>query len=230
MPRIRTVKPDFWDSPDTAQADLRTRLLYIAMWNWADDYGIGDAIPSRVIGFAFPNDDIPAADYPRILADVSDAFGAVFFEHLGRRYFVIPEWDKHQRTEKKAKPKDGLLEAAQDAIAAARGGESEPPPNASENPPLDEGSSVIGSRKLEREGEPSPRCPTHQNHDTPPPCMKCKSAREANEAWHRDDLARKRRENASAIQARRDCEHCDENGMAETPTGMTRCTQCQEVS
>ncbi|EUA31270.1 bacteriophage gp78 domain protein [Mycobacterium xenopi 3993] len=43
MPRIRTIKPEFWDSPDTAAADLRTRLLYIAMWNWADDYGIGDA-------------------------------------------------------------------------------------------------------------------------------------------------------------------------------------------
>src|SRR5881628_3287611 len=115
MARIRSVKPEFWDSPDTARADLRTRLLYIAMWNWADDYGIGDASPVRLIGFAFPSDDIPAADYPRLLADVSDAFGVVFFEHEGRRFFTIPAWEQHQRTEKKAKARTGLIEAAQAA-------------------------------------------------------------------------------------------------------------------
>ncbi|SDT84574.1 hypothetical protein SAMN04488548_10957 [Gordonia westfalica] len=84
MPRIRTIKPDFWDSADTAGADLRTRLLFIAMWNWADDYGIGDATPVRVIGFAFPNDEIPVSDYPRLLSDVSDHFGVVYFRHEGR--------------------------------------------------------------------------------------------------------------------------------------------------
>ena len=50
--RIRTIKPEFWDSGDTARATLRARLLYIAMWNYADDYGIGDASPIRLIGFA----------------------------------------------------------------------------------------------------------------------------------------------------------------------------------
>jgi hypothetical protein len=149
MARIRTIKPDFWDSPDTARADLRTRLLYIAMWNWADDYGIGDATPVRLIGFAFPNDPIPAADYPRLLADVSDAFGIVFFEHLGRRYYVIPAWDEHQRTEKKAKPKEGLLEAAQLAIAAGHPHEPDPPRNVADNPPPSDGDSGAGSRKWE---------------------------------------------------------------------------------
>ncbi|GFG74741.1 hypothetical protein [Mycobacterium botniense] len=127
MPRIRTIKPEFWDSPDTAAADLRTRLLYIAMWNWADDYGIGDATPVRLIGFAFPNDEIPVSDYPRILSEVSRAYGVVFFEHAGRRYFAIPAWDEHQRTEKKAKANDSLLAAAQSAIAARQRHESESP-------------------------------------------------------------------------------------------------------
>jgi hypothetical protein len=119
------------------------------MWNWADDYGIGDATPVRVIAFAFPNDDIPAADYPRLLADVSDAFGIVFFKHEGRPYYVIPEWEKHQRTEKKAKPREGLLEAAQSAIAAGPPTDTEPPRKASDNPPPSDGCSVAGSRKWE---------------------------------------------------------------------------------
>src|SRR5690242_1850141 len=106
MPRIRTIKPDFWDSADTTAASLRVRLLYIAMWNWADDYGIGDGNPMRVIAFAFPGDDIPASDYPRLFADVSFAYGVVFFTYERRPYYVIPAWDEHQRTEKKAKPKE----------------------------------------------------------------------------------------------------------------------------
>lgn len=136
MPRIRTIKPEFWDSPDTAKAELRTRLLYIAMWNWADDYGIGDATAGRLINFAFPNDDLSAADYPRILADVSRDFAVVFFTFAGRPYYVIPAWDEHQRTEKKAKPKAGLFEAAQEAIAAAQHGVQESPTNGAEVPPL----------------------------------------------------------------------------------------------
>lgn len=131
MPRIRTIKPDFWDSSDTAGADLRTRLLFIAMWNWADDYGIGDATPVRVIGFAFPNDDIAAADYPRLLSDVSRAFGVVFFEHKGRPFYVIPSWPEHQRTEKRAKPREGLVDAADQAVRDAKdageGGDSDTP-------------------------------------------------------------------------------------------------------
>jgi len=154
VPRIRSVKPDFWDSQDTANASLRTRLLYIAMWNWADDYGIGDGHPGRIITFAFPNDDIAAADYPRLLADVSDAFGVVFFEHLGRPYFIIPAWDKHQRTEKKAKPKEGLLETAHEAIEVAKAARqarvTESPRNVAEIPTQDCGSS--GDDKQHRAG------------------------------------------------------------------------------
>jgi hypothetical protein len=138
VPRIRSIKPDFWDSADTASASLRVRLLYIAMWNWADDYGIGDGHPGRIITFAFPNDDIPAADYPRLLADVSRAFGVVFFEYLGRPYYTVPAWDKHQRTEKKAKPKEGLLEAAAAAVETfvppPQTPKAEPPQNGADYP------------------------------------------------------------------------------------------------
>ena len=37
------MKPEFWDSPDTAKAGPWARLLFIALWNWADDYGRGTA-------------------------------------------------------------------------------------------------------------------------------------------------------------------------------------------
>jgi hypothetical protein len=103
MARIRTIKPEFWDSPDTARASLRARLLYIAMWNLADDYGVGDGNFKRIIGFAFPNDEIGVAEIPRLVSEVSRTFSVMFFEHEGRPYYWIPSWETHQRTEKRAK-------------------------------------------------------------------------------------------------------------------------------
>jgi hypothetical protein len=103
MARIRTIKPEFWDSPDTARASLRARLLYIAMWNLADDYGVGDGNHRRIIGFAFPNDEIGVSEIPRLVSEVSRTFSVMFYEHEGRPYYYIPSWENHQRTEKRAK-------------------------------------------------------------------------------------------------------------------------------
>jgi hypothetical protein len=103
MARIRTIKPEFWDSPDTARASLRARLLYIAMWNLADDYGVGDGNYKRIIGFAFPNDEIGVSEIPRLIAEVSRTFSVMFFDFEGRPYYWIPSWETHQRTEKRAK-------------------------------------------------------------------------------------------------------------------------------
>ena len=109
MARIRTIKPEFWDSPSTAKAGPWARLLYIALWNWADDYGRGTANLKELEGFAFPNDDTfvdrdgNTATFRRIVTEVSDCFGVVFYEVDGRPYYAIPTWEEHQRSEKRAK-------------------------------------------------------------------------------------------------------------------------------
>lgn len=106
MARIRTIKPEFWSSPAMAGLDPWVRLLYIAMWNWADDSGRGTANPRELGGFAFPNDeDITSADIRRILGEVRRAFGVVFYEVGGRPYYWIPSWDKHQKIDKRSLPK-----------------------------------------------------------------------------------------------------------------------------
>lgn len=109
MARIRTIKPEFWESPDTAKASPLARLLYIAMWNWADDYGVGKWTERELLGFAFPNDhDVTAADFPSLVKEVADAFSTQFYVNRGRRYYRIPAWDEHQRTERRAKCKHPL--------------------------------------------------------------------------------------------------------------------------
>ena len=103
MPRIRTIKPEFWSSPDTAKASPMARLLYIAMWNWADDYGIGTANMKELAAFAFPNDDHPTtSEIPSLCKEVADCYGAVFYMVRERPFYAIPAWDQHQKTERRA--------------------------------------------------------------------------------------------------------------------------------
>ncbi|MEE2058950.1 hypothetical protein [Rhodococcus artemisiae] len=112
MARIRTLKPEFWDSPSTAQADLAVRLTFMAMWNWADDSGHGTANMKELEAFVFPNDDV--AELPRksrgnsadaagtwrsfaeVCGEVSEAYGVVFYRVSGRPYYEIPNFKRHQ--------------------------------------------------------------------------------------------------------------------------------------
>ena len=109
MARIRTVKPEFWDSPDTAKAGPWARLCFIALWNWADDYGRGTANMKELEGFAFPNDDQftdrsgNTVQFREVVAEVAECFGVVFYEVSGRPYYCIPTWEEHQRNERRAK-------------------------------------------------------------------------------------------------------------------------------
>lgn len=57
MPRIRTIKPEFWSHPILAKQDDATRLMAIALLNFADDEGYFHAETNLVRGFARPFDD-----------------------------------------------------------------------------------------------------------------------------------------------------------------------------
>lgn len=106
MARIRTIKPEFWSSPGHEGLDPWARLLYIAMWNWADDFGRGVAHPKELAAFAFPNDDtIGSTDIRRMLGGIRRAFGVEFYTVGGRPFFSIPTWDKHQKIDKRSQPR-----------------------------------------------------------------------------------------------------------------------------
>ena len=106
MARIRSIKPEFWRSPSTAKASPRARLLYIAMWNWCDDFGVGEWTPRELLGFAFPNDeDVTSTELQCLCTEVATCFGTQFYLINGRRFYCIPSWDDHQKNERRAQGK-----------------------------------------------------------------------------------------------------------------------------
>ena len=117
MGRIRTIKPEFFTSPDTAKASVDARLFYIAMWCWADDYGIGETNFNMLLGFAFPDEDQRTSkEVQSLCKEVADAYGTVFYTVRGRHYYAIPSWDDHQRTQRRAQRRNPTPDDPESAL------------------------------------------------------------------------------------------------------------------
>ena len=102
--RIRSLKPEFFDSPSTAQAGPWARILFMGMWCMADDWGVGPANPKELAASIFPNDDQwTSKELPGLCKEVADSYGVVFYTHRGRPYYQIPTWEDHQITQRRAK-------------------------------------------------------------------------------------------------------------------------------
>lgn len=107
MARIRTIKPEFFTSPDTAKASVEARLFYIALWCWADDWGIGEANLNALLGFTFPEDDQrERKEIQSLCKEVANTYGTLFYENNGRYFYQIPSWEDHQKTQRRAKRKN----------------------------------------------------------------------------------------------------------------------------
>lgn len=190
MPRIRTIKPEFWSSPDTAQASPLARLTYIAMWNWADDYGRGTLNLKELEGFIFPNDDVSTLaagtsdtsagtsyTFRRVVQEVVNAFGLTIYEVDRRTYYAIPSWNEHQRTERKAKTKHPAPEDGKNITDQWSDGTSEHFLHTNkETPAHDAGTSDIGKGKGKGKGSGETLQPSYREQksypqavDNPPP-------------------------------------------------------------
>src|SRR5690625_271906 len=104
MARIRTIKPEFFDSPSTAACSPWARLLYIAMWCLADDWGVGQANMKELAAFAFPNDDQwTHKELPSLCKEIADNHEVTCNPHRGRAYHAIHGLEDHQVTQRRAK-------------------------------------------------------------------------------------------------------------------------------
>ena len=97
MPRIRTIKPEFWSSPGVAKMSPLARLTFIGMWNWADDAGRGTYNPRELMGFIFPNDyEMTVAEFAQLCAEIERHVAVIFYKVADRGFYYIPSWKKHQ--------------------------------------------------------------------------------------------------------------------------------------
>lgn len=104
MPRIRTIKPEFWASEDVWRFSHSARLLAISMWNFADDHGLGPATPQKLRLQTFPADkDVTDEDVAVWLEELTGS-QVELYEDGGRMYYRVLHWYRHQRVNKPGPP------------------------------------------------------------------------------------------------------------------------------
>lgn len=249
VPRIRTFKPEFFRSPDTAKASPMARLLYMAMWSWANDEGIGETNLYGLLGFAFPDsDELTVKDLQRLLKEIQSVYKVEFYVCRGRHFYSIPTWELHQKTERRAagkfpKPDDAEStpdlrfgkSADSEGFSSDALGSSSLGTGEQGNTGTGEIKEGVGSGSTEghqsAETVPPPKkCFRHLNDPKPPSCPACGDAREANREWHTDrELEARRQKEADAQHDReiRDaihaCNECDQNGKSDYGDSVGDC-------
>lgn len=102
MARIRTIKPEFWTDERVVELDFWVRLLFIGLWNFADDEGRMVCSEKRIKMQIFPGDS------PNIRGGLDELTRAGLIEVYdveGIEYLQIPTFLKHQRVDHPSKSK-----------------------------------------------------------------------------------------------------------------------------
>ena len=100
--RIRSIKPEYWRSDDIDALDIPDRLLFIGLWSYVDDSGVGLDRPPSITADLFAGDlsREPHETSVRVqggLNRLNRAGLIVRFEVAGRDYVKITNWDLHQK-------------------------------------------------------------------------------------------------------------------------------------
>jgi len=147
LARIRSVKPEFWDDRKLAKRTSRdARLLYIALWNLADEHARLNGDPQWIKGQAFSyDDDLDATAVAKLIEELAaPVVGAVVpYEVDGDPYLFLPKLGKHQRLEPEK----------------VRSRLPDPPGPGAPDPPPDMPSPESGTDQSERRADESARDP-----------------------------------------------------------------------
>lgn len=94
MPRIRNIKPEFFDDEELCQLKPLARLLFAGLWCWADREGRLKDQPARLKSLILPYD---TCDTNKLLTALDEAKMIVRYEVEGRDYIAIRHFLRHQR-------------------------------------------------------------------------------------------------------------------------------------
>lgn len=99
MARYRTIKPEFWTSEQVMECSPIARLMFIGMWNYADDAGRMAYSPKTIKAQVFPSDDISIEDVRRMLVELSSNDLIMVYAVEGKEYLQITGWH-HQKIDR----------------------------------------------------------------------------------------------------------------------------------
>ena len=104
MARIRSIKPEFWTSEQVMECSPNARLMFIGMWNFADDLGRLPCSPKSIKAQIFPSDEISLDTIRGMINELSANGLLMIYSVEDKDYLQITGW-QHQRIDKPQAPK-----------------------------------------------------------------------------------------------------------------------------
>ncbi len=98
--RIRTIKPEFWESETLSRVSRDARLLFVGLFSSCDDSGRTRASSRLLASRLFPYDEDAGSLLDGWLSELEDA-GCIRRYCVGGESFLdIPKWLSHQKIDK----------------------------------------------------------------------------------------------------------------------------------
>lgn len=111
MARIRTIKPEFWTDEKVLGIKPMARLLFIGMWNFADDYGRMEYSPVSLKAKIFPCDSMSVDEVRDMISELDGSGLLSVYTVSGKEFIEIKGWhnqkiDKRQSSKIPGPPDD----------------------------------------------------------------------------------------------------------------------------
>jgi hypothetical protein len=186
MPRIRTIKPSFFQSDDVSVLPLRARLTWIGLWTQCDDQGRTKDHVKLIKAAIWPLDNVSLADIEEDLTELANRGRIVRYAVGDQHYLEVTNWSEHQAIQKKTPsrippPPNSVSKHSRTAPVVL--------PEEVDSPTPGKGKEGNGREGTRARDEPARNCPRHPE-GTDEPCRGCQSARERAEQWAADQRQR----------------------------------------
>ena len=114
MARKRMIDPGFWRDEKIAKCTYLERLLFIGLWSFAEDNGVGRAGPLLIKADVFPYETLREADIQAGLEKLSSLGLIQLYHNKGQQYYFVINFSKHQTINR---PSVCLLPLPEDSLS-----------------------------------------------------------------------------------------------------------------
>lgn len=118
MARNRMVKPEFWEDEKLATVKRDSRLIFIALWNLSDDFGVVKGNSLWLKNRIFPYDEnLKASEFESWLNELIAIKVICPFNKNSEQYYYIKNFLIHQTINRPSarrnpEPPDDILEGS----------------------------------------------------------------------------------------------------------------------
>ena len=106
MARIRTIRPEFWESEKVGRLSPLARLTFVGLISLADDEGRGRGSHSFLLGRLHPYGGVSLAEIGAAASEIDDAGLVQWYKTVdGCEFYTLPGFKDNQYIERPSKSK-----------------------------------------------------------------------------------------------------------------------------